>query len=54
MFPIEEGKTYIPRELFDTCDPRDLMKYGIRKWPDGKAVEINVGVGSHSSLLVPF
>lgn len=54
MLPIEEGRTYIPRELFDSCDPKDLMKYGIRKWPDGKAVEINVGIGSRSSLLVPI
>lgn len=54
MSPIEQGKTYIPRDLFDTYDPKDLMQYGIRMWPDGKAVEINVGVGSRSSLLVPI
>lgn len=52
--PIKANKTYIPRELFAKYDPKDLMAYGIRKWPDGKAVEINLGVGSKTPLLVPM
>ena len=32
----------------------DLLKYGLRKWPDGTAVELNAGIYSHARLLVPM
>lgn len=52
--PFTPGKSYIPAELFKKYPEEALLKYGLRKWPDGTAVEINVGVGSRSSLLVPI
>lgn len=52
--PFIPGKSYIPAELFEKYSAADLLKYGLRKWPDGTAVEINAGIFSHARLLVPM
>ena len=48
---LVEGESYIPRELFINYGPLELMKYSLRKWPDGKQVEINVGLGKKQHLV---
>lgn len=52
--PFTPGKSYIPAELFAKYSAADLLKYGLRKWPDGTAVELNAGIYSHARLLVPM
>lgn len=52
--PFIPGKSYIPAKLFAKYSAADLLKYGLRKWPDGTAVEINAGIFSHARLLVPM
>ncbi len=48
---LVEGESYIPRELFINYGPLELMKYNLRKWPDGKQVEINVGLSKNQHLV---
>lgn len=52
--PFTPGKSYIPAELFQKYPEEALLKYGLRKWPDGTAVELNAGIYSHARLLVPM
>ena len=52
--PFIPGKSYIPAKLFAKYSAADLLKYGLRKWPDGTAVELNAGIYSHARLLVPM
>lgn len=52
--PFTPGRSYIPAELFKKYPAADLLKFGLRKWPDGTAVEINAGIWSYARLLVPM
>ena len=50
--PFTPGKSYIPAELFKEYPTEELLKCGLRKWPDGTAVELNAGIYSHARLLL--
>ena len=39
--PFSVGREYVPRELFSKYSQSDLLKWGLRKVLNGKAVELN-------------